>query len=428
MARADDPALEAAGRFLNSFKRPAHLLVAISGGSDSTGLLVALAMLCATGRFPDITLSACTIDHDLRPGSAEEAVWVGALCARHGVAHSIRRWEGGKPVSGLQAAARSKRYELLAAVAVEMGADAVLAAHTRDDQSETVAMRAARSSEGIGLSGMADGVLLNGAVWLMRPFLGIDRAAIRALLAARDESWLEDPSNDNPRFERVRLRTRGVSPGEGGRDRALLSRQAAAFLAGNVRVEAGAFGLEPAAIGRLLLDAGSWRGLLVLAATAGGRVHALEAASAGRLRNFLASGTLSRLTAGRVVFDRRRDGLFLYREARGIEPLLLLPGAAAVWDGRYHLVNRAGRAITVSAGGGCGGHGGDSGLSGPALRASRAAPCLKFEDGEHVSADLAIMEPLITPYARFLPRFDLSLANALAGIFGCPTFPSPPNE
>jgi tRNA(Ile)-lysidine synthase len=414
VARADDPALEAAGRFLNSFKRPAHLLVAISGGSDSTGLLVALAMLCATGRFPDITLSACTIDHDLRPGSAEEAVWVGALCARHGVAHSIRRWEGGKPVSGLQAAARSKRYEL--------------AAHTRDDQSETVAMRAARSAEGIGLSGMADGVLLNGAVWLMRPFLGIDRAAIRALLAARDESWLEDPSNDNPRFERVRLRTRGVSPGEGGRDRALLSRQAAAFLAENVRVEAGAFGLEPAAIGRLLLDAGSWRGLLVLAATAGGRVHALEAASAERLRNFLASGTLSRLTAGRVVFDRRRDGLFLYREARGIEPLLLLPGAAAVWDGRYHLVNCAGRAITVSAGGGCGGHGGDSGLSGPALRASRAAPCLKFEDGEHVSADLAIMEPLITPYARFLPRFDLSLANALAGIFGCPTFPSPPNE
>lgn len=428
MARADDPALEAAGRFLNSFKHPAHLLVAISGGSDSTGLLLALATLCATGRFPGITLSACTIDHDLRPGSAEEAAWVGALCARHGIGHSIRRWEGVKPVSGLQAAARAKRYDLLAAAAVEMGADAVLAAHTRDDQNETVAMRAARSADGIGLSGMADAVLLNGAVWLLRPFLAIDRAAIRAFLAARGEGWRDDPSNDNARFERVRIRARGVSPDPAGEDRMLLSRRAAAFLAENVRMEGASFALEPAAIDTLLADAGAWRGLLLLAAVAGGRVHALETASAERLRKFLASGTLSRLAAGRVVFDRRRDGLFVYRECRGIEALAVPAGAAAVWDGRYRVVNRTGRTITVSAAGSGGGRGDGAGLGGPALRASRAAPCLEFEDGGRVPADRAAMEPVITPYARFLPHFDLPLANALAGILGRAPFSSPPNE
>ena len=105
--------------------------------SDSTGLLVALATLCAAGRHPGITLSACTIDHDLRPGSAEDAAWAGALCARHGVRHVIRRWEGEKPQSGLQAAARAARYDFLAATAAQMGADAILAAHTRDDQGET---------------------------------------------------------------------------------------------------------------------------------------------------------------------------------------------------------------------------------------------------------------------------------------------------
>lgn len=428
MARADDPVVEVASRFLNSFKRPAHLLVAISGGSDSTGLLVALATLCATGRFPGITLSACTIDHDLRPGSAEEAAWVGALCARYGIGHSVRRWEGGKPHSGLQAAARAKRYDLLAAAAVDMGADAILAAHTRDDQSETVAMRAARSAEGIGLSGMADAVLLNGAVWLLRPFLALDRAAVRAFLAACGESWRDDPSNDNPRFERVRIRARGVLPDHAGKDRALLSRQAATFLIGNARAEGAVFVLVSAAIGTLFTDGGAWRGLLLLAAVAGGRVHTLETASAERLRSFLASGTLSRLTAGRVVFDRRRDGLFLYRECRGIETLVLPAGATAVWDGRYRVVNRASRAITVSAFGSGAGREDDAGLTGAALRASRAAPRLKFEDGARVPADLAILGPLLAPYARFLPRFDLPLANALAGILGSVPFSSPPNE
>lgn len=200
MARAENLVVVAAGRFLNSFKAPAHLLVAVSGGSDSTGLLVALATLCATGRYPGISLSACTIDHDLRPGSAREAAWVSALCARYGIPHITRRWEGEKPVSGLQAAARAKRYDLLADAALVAGADAILTAHTLDDQAETVAMRAERAPEGVGLSGMADAVLLNGSIWLLRPFLALDRAAIRTFLADEGEGWLDDPSNVNPRF------------------------------------------------------------------------------------------------------------------------------------------------------------------------------------------------------------------------------------
>src|SRR5690606_131180 len=168
----------------------ARLMIAVSGGSDSTGLLVALATLCATGRHPHITLSACTVDHGLRASSAGEAAAVAALCVRHGVPHVTRRWQGAKPQAGLQAAARAKRYELLCDAAVEMQADAILSAHTRDDQAETVAMRAARAADGIGLSGMADAVLLDGAVWLLRPFLGIDRETIRSFLRENGEGWI----------------------------------------------------------------------------------------------------------------------------------------------------------------------------------------------------------------------------------------------
>ncbi len=426
MARAENTVAEAAGRFLESFKRPARLLIAVSGGSDSTGLLVALAGLCAAGRHPHITLSACTVDHDLRAGSSEEAASVGALCARHGVAHVVRRWEGPKPGSGLQAAARARRYGLLAEAAAAAAADAIVTAHTRDDQNETVAMRAARSPDGIGLSGMADGVLLDGAVWLLRPFLGIDRAAIRAFLAARGESWIDDPSNLNPAFERVRIRARNEvpSPLPVADERLALAERAAAFLARHAWADEGHVFLASPAVEAVLADPAAWRGLLLLAATAGGRVHTLEARSAGRLKSFLASGTLSRLTAGRVVFDRRRDGLHLYREDRGIVPLVVPAGEAAIWDGRYRLTNRTARAVVVSAGGDEEGQA----LHGPALRARRTAPRLEFREGGAVEAGGVTVEPVIAPYARFLPRFDLPLADALADLLGRGRFMPPPNE
>lgn len=429
MARAEQSVVAAAGHFLDSFKRPARLLIAISGGSDSTGLLVAVAMLCATGRYPGISLFACTVDHALRPGSADEATTVSTLCARYGIPHITRRWEGDKPATGLQAAARAKRYELLADVATATGADAILSAHTRDDQAETVAMRAERATEGVGLSGMADAVLLRGSIWLLRPFLAVDRADVRAFLVAHGETWIDDPSNLNPRFERVRIRQREGAPeaGHEAGDRLASSESAAAFLIGNVVRDHEAFVLDAGAIDIALSEPTAWRGLLMLAAMIGGRVHMLEAASAERLRHFLASGRLSRLTAGRVVFDRRRDGLFLYRECRGVEPMLLPAGATAVWDGRYRVTNNAPQAIVISAAGNESDDGGE-GRRGPVLRARKAMLRLKFGDGTLVADDAGFFQAIVAPYRLFLPRFDLTLANALAGILGNPAFPSPPNE
>ena len=123
------------------------------------------------------------------------------------------------------------------------------------------------------------------------------------------------------------------------------------------------------------------------------------------------------------MFDRRRDGLHLYRECRGIAPLVLPAGAAGPWDGRYHVANKGGQTLVISA---CGD--GTEGLQGPALRAHRAAPCLNSEDGGAVVAQDATIEPVVAPYADFLPRFDLPVAQALADIVGAVRFVSPPNE
>lgn len=426
MARADDTVIEAADRLLKSFKRPVTLLVAVSGGSDSLGLLLSLAELCASGHYPGMRLCACTVDHDLRAGSAEEAQWVEAVCARLGVQHVTRCWSGTKPQAGLQAAARARRYALLVDAAGEAGADAILSAHTQDDQRETVAMRAARSQEGIGLSGMADAVLLDGTLWLLRPFLGLGRAEIRSFLQERGQGWIDDPSNSNPKFERVRVRS-GDDPEVSATEpsqRFSLSLRGADFLRDHVRATDGTYLLSPDGIRAALGDPAAWRALLLLAATAGGRPHVIEARAAGRLRAFLASDTLSRLTAGRVVFDRRRDGLYLYRECRDIAALTVPSGGVALWDDRYRVANRTDRAIIVTASD----EGAAKGLHGPALRAASAAPRLIFEDGGRVPDNAVLLERVIAPYTHFLPRFDLPLAQALAALCGRLPFLSPPNE
>ncbi len=180
-----------------------RLGVAVSGGSDSVALLLLLADW-ATAR--GVVLEAATVDHQLRPESAAEAEGVAALCARLGVAHATLRWDEGPPARGnLQDAARRARRRLLAEWAARQDLQAVALGHTRDDQAETVLMRLARGAGVDGLSAMAPVRRGAGTLWL-RPLLTVGRGALRAELTARDIPWVEDPSNADPRFLRVRTR------------------------------------------------------------------------------------------------------------------------------------------------------------------------------------------------------------------------------
>lgn len=206
-------AAEIARRNLSSITYPTDgkIVIALSGGSDSTALL-ALAREVFSEQGRTERLLAVTVDHGLRAESGAEALRAGRLCASLGVTHVIRRWEGQKPVNGLQAAAREVRYRLLAE---EAAGGIVLTGHTLDDQLETVAMRRERGT-GRGLSGIAPATLYRGATWFARPLIARRRAELREHLSALGLSWTEDPSNRDPRFERVRVRQRIASGAPGG--------------------------------------------------------------------------------------------------------------------------------------------------------------------------------------------------------------------
>ncbi len=176
--------------------------VAVSGGPDSLALL-----LLASAARPN-RVEAATIDHRLRAESRSEAETVARLCDRLGVPHSIQvvGWHE-TPTTGIQERARHERYRLLGFWAEERGIKSVATGHHADDQAETLLMRLARGSGVKGLAGMRPKSIAPVThVRVVRPLLGWRRAELEQVCAAAGVTPAADPSNHDPKYERVRVR------------------------------------------------------------------------------------------------------------------------------------------------------------------------------------------------------------------------------
>jgi len=198
LVAAVDRALVAAGTPV----RGETLLVALSGGPDSVALLDALALLRRPRGF---RLAAAHLDHGLRPGSDTDAAFCRALCERLGVplraGGADVRGRAARERGGIEQAARRERYAFLRRVAAQEQASAIVVAHTRDDQAETLLLRLLRGAGTTGLGGMR---ARRGP--LLRPLLGVSREEVLAHLRARFLPWLEDPTNADPAHRRNRVR------------------------------------------------------------------------------------------------------------------------------------------------------------------------------------------------------------------------------
>lgn len=335
---------------------PGPLGVAISGGGDSTALLL---LLHAARR----AVLAVTVDHGLRPESAAEAAAVGALCAARGIPHDTLVWAEGPESGNLQARARQARRRLIADWARGRGIGDVALGHTLDDQAETVLLRLARGSGVDGLAAMAAVAEGDGVRW-HRPLLGIGRGALRDWLRGEGVAWIDDPSNEDPRFDRVRVRAALPALAGLGLGARRLAETARAMGRARAALEHGmrALGrtcLVDGGAGDLLLDPAGLAGapeelrLRLLAAALGwvsGEVYrprlarlaaALAAVEGARVGHGLTlNGCVLRAHGGRIA---------IRREPARAAPAV--PLAAGRWDGRWELVGRppSGEGLTIGA-------------------------------------------------------------------------------
>jgi tRNA(Ile)-lysidine synthase len=180
-----------------------RVALAVSGGADSLALLDCFDRWRRQGRRPQAIV--LTVDHGLRHGSDEDAARVVRIAGARAMAARLLVWEGPRPDSGVEAAARAARYRLMLAAARDAGASHLLLAHHREDQAETFLMRLSRGSGLFGLAAMRPAIGA-GDVTILRPFLDLPRARLAATIAAAGLVPIEDPMNADPRFLRARLR------------------------------------------------------------------------------------------------------------------------------------------------------------------------------------------------------------------------------
>lgn len=350
-APLDAAAFAALMAALGPFEPRPRLAVGVSGGADSMALCL-LAQEWALAR--DGSALALTVDHGLRPDSADEARRVGAWLAARGVEHEVLAWVGPKPASGVQDAARVARLALLEARCRAGGVLHLLLAHHREDQAETVLLRLARGSGPDGLAGMAP-VRAAGSVRVLRPLLGTPRARLAATLAARGQAWLDDPSNASERFARVRLRRNAAALAREGLSAATLGETALrcagarAALEGEVaRLLAEAAEVHPE--GFLLLDPAPLRGAgpelrlralgrCVEAVGGGGPVRRERVARvAEALPGAGAPSAWPGRTVGGCLVRPWRGRVLVAREPEAaVEAFSPTPGEPRRWDGRFLL-------------------------------------------------------------------------------------------
>jgi tRNA(Ile)-lysidine synthase len=347
---------------LGPFESNPRIAVALSGGCDSLALSV-LAHDWVQARGGEVI--ALTVDHRLRAGSTAEARRVHAQCVEIGISHHILTRRGPKPEASIQDAARRARYALLTDWCRDNGVLHLFLGHHLEDQAETFLLRLSRGSGIDGLSAMTP-VQARAEIRLLRPLLTVPKARLRAVLEKRKLSWIEDPSNLDPNYARIRFRRALPMLAEEGLDVARLAATAtrmarartalenltAGVLAQAVSVFPEGYGLVKAEILGRADEEIALRALSRILMCIGARPYPPRLAPLERLYDALRSGkpgTAKTLAGCRIIpLDGKNRGgerlLLICREpAAASERIELKDSGALLWDGRFKITWKKGK-------------------------------------------------------------------------------------
>ncbi len=349
----DQPSFEsfaAAMQAFGPFEPAPDIAVGVSGGADSMALAIMLDrwVKAVGGR-----LTALTVDHGLRAEAAKEARQVGRWMAARGISHQVMRWKRDGDAAGVsQEAAREARYALLQGWCRDHGVLHLCVAHHADDQAETVLLRFAKGSGPRGLAGMAASRPLE-HVRLLRPLLGVRKAALSAFCRTQKQPFIEDPSNRALHFARPRLRAVSDALAKEGLTVETLLATAAKMAAARHGLETSMASLFAAAVsvspqGYAVLDLAAFgKGRLhdrqevlasVLTAIGGGR-FAPPAARLSAALEKLGTPTGRGFTLAGCKLDRLGDGRLLIccESARAAERIALDMTPTGMWDRRFEI-------------------------------------------------------------------------------------------
>jgi tRNA(Ile)-lysidine synthase len=312
------------------------------------------------------TLDVAVVDHGLRPEAADEAYFVMGEAEKLGLTAHTLTWECPHPKTGIPAAAREARYDLLFGLARKIKA-VVVTAHTQDDQAETVLMRLARGSGVDGLSAMAVHTRRDGKQ-LFRPLLDLSRERLRATLRQAGVGWIDDPTNENTAHERVRIR-KALDVLEGlnvtrealaysatriRRARSALEVMTGVLMERAVTVERNSFAKLSVEKWILEPDELQVRTIMELARMFGGGQE-ISLSGAERVRDWTLTRQGRATTFAGCRFARRNREIIVGREAARVshDVVEIADGDAVLWDNRYEITlgNDAVPAVIMPVGG-----------------------------------------------------------------------------
>lgn len=325
------------------------LVVGLSGGADS------MALVLAAHKWTQIhggSVTALTVDHGLRQGSGQEALQVGQWLHDLGIPHHILKWKHDGLTSRIQSSAREARYDLLCRWCQEHGIPSLMMAHHREDQEETFFMRLVKGSGLDGLASMRVQAERDG-VTLLRPFLTVSKTQIQSYLEDREQPFLQDPSNENTTFTRVRFRaflqSEGLSDARFDgvieklqEDRDFFDQSCDLWWQNNVE------GVEPFYVHVTTLEALTSlhpalgkRCLLKILKTINGLSYPLGSESLEGLWQALQNPAFKAMTVGNCYVMLRKGGLHIQRELERLTHEIRLENhdPKILWEGRISLEN-----------------------------------------------------------------------------------------
>jgi tRNA(Ile)-lysidine synthase len=330
------------------------IVVGCSGGADSMALTLMLAEYC---KISGNSMLAVTVDHALRKESASEARKVKEWLTKRSIEHTVLTWQGPKPKSNIQEVARKARYALLAEFCVQQKAHHLVLAHTKEDQAETFLLRLARGSGVDGLSCMAPVSRRNG-ITLLRPLLHVSKAELIAYLKRKKQAYVDDPSNTNTKYDRVKFRNAMPALSALGITVEKLASTAQAMRRARVSLEAATQAIMSEAVsfypeGYALIkpfvapEEITLRILAHLVMYIGGHEVKPRLEETEQLHRALQHKPFKGATLGGCQFIAHKGNILVCRELHAVQPPV--SASAKQWDNRFFIEAKAPKGWTIGA-------------------------------------------------------------------------------